>query len=147
MDVFELRRPAVADYQEYVTSFISIRDPLIQAEVDENLDAGMLWPEPWIGLNPSFETGGLIDEHGEAGLLDQECSKIFRIKPEGEPEKAVRLHRHQLDAIKARHWRELRADDRYRVRKEPQLHHSGRSPCASQRERERDQGDHRRLSR
>lgn len=101
MDVFELRRRVVDDYKQYITSFISIRDPLIQAEVDENLDAGMLWPEPRIGLNPSFETGGLIDEQVEAGLLHPECSKIFRIKPEGEPEKAVRLHRHQLDAIKA----------------------------------------------
>ena len=58
VDVFELRRRVVDDYQQYVTSFISIRNPLIQAEVDKNLDAGLLWPEPRIGLNPSFETGG-----------------------------------------------------------------------------------------
>ena len=101
MDVFELRRRVVDDYQQYITSFISIRDPLIQAEVDNNLDAGLLWPEPRIGLNPSFETGGLIDEHVESGLLHAECSKIFRLKPEGGPEKAMRLHRHQLDAIRA----------------------------------------------
>ena len=77
VDVFELRRRVVDDYQQYVTSFISIRDPLIQAEVDKNLDAGLLWPEPRIGLNPSFETGGLIDEHVDSGLLHGECSKIF----------------------------------------------------------------------
>lgn len=101
MDVFELRRRVVDDYQEYITSFISISDPLIQEEVDRNLDAGLLWPEPRIGLNPSFETGGLIDEHVESGLLHAECSKIFRKKPDDGPEEALRLHRHQLDAIKA----------------------------------------------
>ena len=101
MDVFELRRRVVDDYQQYITSFISISDPLIQEEVDRNLDAGLLWPEPRIGLNPSFETGGLIDEHVESGLLHAECSKIFRKKPDDGPEEALRLHRHQLDAIKA----------------------------------------------
>jgi superfamily II DNA/RNA helicase/very-short-patch-repair endonuclease len=101
MDVFELRKRVVDDYQQYITSFIAIRDPRIQQEVDENLDAGLLWPEPRIGLNPSFETGGLIDEHVESGLLHPECSKIFRIKPDLEPEKAMRLHRHQLDAIRS----------------------------------------------
>src|SRR3954469_18258827 len=101
MDVFELRRRVVDDYQQYITSFISIRDALIQEEVDRNLEAGLLWPEPRIGLNPSFQTGGLIDEHVESGLLHVECSKIFRKKPDDGPEEALRLHRHQLDAIKA----------------------------------------------
>lgn len=101
MDVFELRRRVVDDYQQYITSFISIRDPRIQDEVDRNLDAGLLWPQPRIGLNPSFDTGGLIDEHVERGLLHPECSKIFRKKPDLGPEEALRLHRHQLDAIEA----------------------------------------------
>ena len=101
MDVFELRQRVVDDYQQYITSFIAIRDQRIQQEVDQNLDAGLLWPEPRIGLNPSFETGGLIDEHVESGLLYPECSKIFRIKPDDAPERAMRLHRHQLDAIQA----------------------------------------------
>lgn len=37
----------------------------------------------------------------ESGLLHAECSKIFRKKPDDGPEEALRLHRHQLDAIKA----------------------------------------------
>ena len=82
MDVFQLRSRVVKDYERYIKSFISIRDERINAEVEENLDAGLLWPEPRIGLNPAFETGGLIDEHVESGLLHNECSKIFRIKDE-----------------------------------------------------------------
>jgi len=101
MDVFELRRRVVDDYRDYITSFIAIQDERIQAEVDENLEAGLLWPEPRIGLNPAFETGGLIDEHVESGLLHTECSKIFRIKREDGQQSPMRLHRHQLDAIRA----------------------------------------------
>jgi ATP-dependent helicase YprA (DUF1998 family)/very-short-patch-repair endonuclease len=100
VDVFELRERIVNDYREYITSFISIKDERIKAEVEENLDEGLLWPEPRIGLNPSFETGGLIDEHVESGLLHPECSKIFRIKHEdGSLIQPMRLHRHQLDAV------------------------------------------------
>jgi ATP-dependent helicase YprA (DUF1998 family) len=101
MDVFRLRERVVDDYRDYITSFIAIQDGRIQAEVDENLDAGLLWPEPRIGLNPSFETGGLIDEHVESGLLHSECSRIFRIKREDGAQSPMRLHRHQLDAIRA----------------------------------------------
>jgi len=57
MDVFELRSRVVRDYERYIKSFIAIRDERIKAEVEENLDAGLLWPEPRIGLNPAFETG------------------------------------------------------------------------------------------
>lgn len=101
MNVFELRRRLVDDYRDYITSFIAIQDERIQAEVDENLEAGLLWPEPRIGLNPAFETGGLIDEHVESRLLHAECSKIFRIKREDGQQSPMRLHRHQLDAIRA----------------------------------------------
>jgi superfamily II DNA/RNA helicase/very-short-patch-repair endonuclease len=101
MDVFELRGRVVDDYERYIKSFIAIRDQRIQSEVDENLDAGLLWPEPRIGLNPAFQTGGLIDELVESGLLHSECSKIFRIKDEDGSHKPMRLHRHQTEAIEA----------------------------------------------
>ncbi len=101
MDVFQLRERVIGDYREYITSFMSIRDPRIQAEVDENIDNGLLWPEPRIGLNPAFESGGLIDEHVASGLLHPECSNIFRIKnDDGSLKQPMTLHRHQLDAIK-----------------------------------------------
>ena len=100
MDVFALRRRVVDDYRSYITSFISIRDDRIRDEVESSLEDGLLWPEPRIGLNPAFETGGLIDEHVESGLLHPECSEIFRIKREdGSLVQPMRLHRHQLDAV------------------------------------------------
>jgi ATP-dependent helicase YprA (DUF1998 family) len=102
VNVFELRDRVVRDYERYITSFIAISDERIRAEVEENLEGGLLWPEPRIGLNPAFETGGLIDELVEQGLLHPECSKIFRIKREdGSLVQPMRLHRHQLDAVRA----------------------------------------------
>ena len=62
MNVFNFRDRLVADYAAYVTSFISIRDSRIRERVDQDLAEGLLWPEPSIGLNPSFAKGGWIDD-------------------------------------------------------------------------------------
>ena len=102
MNVFDFRKRLIDDYSAYVTSFISIRDQRIQERVDEDLEDGLLWPEPSIGLNPSFAKGAWIDELVANGTLHQECSRIFRIKPDkNSPGSGLRLHRHQLDAIHA----------------------------------------------
>jgi len=102
MDVFSLRNRLINDYASYVQSFIHLRDPLINKKVYDSLTEGLLWPDPLIQLNPAFEPGEWIEELVAGGALHPECSKIFRIKPEksddGNP---LRLHRHQVDAIKA----------------------------------------------
>ena len=95
MDVFELRNRLIADYQAYVTSFMALRDERIKERVETSLREGRLWPEPRIGLNPSFESGGLVDELVAEGLLHEGCRDIFRTgkstaDPRGE---AMRLHR------------------------------------------------------
>lgn len=102
MDVFDLRRKLIDDYAEYATSFVTIADDRIREHIDRELKEGLLWPEPLIQLNPSFESGGYIDELVDRGLLHQECQRIFRIKREPhDPGEPLRLHRHQLDAIEA----------------------------------------------
>src|SRR5581483_1830627 len=103
MDIFTLRNSLVDDYAEYVSSFIEIQDERIRNKVEENLHAGILWPEPLIQLNPSFESGDWIDDLVKQGILHSECSKVFRV---GKTEvdgtgKPLRLHRHQSDAIRA----------------------------------------------
>lgn len=101
MDVFDLRKRLVEDYQSYTRSFIKIRDPRINSFVDEALDAGAFWPEPLLQLNPTFLPGGTIDELVTSGVLHPECSKIFRIdKSETDPAgKQLLLHTHQREAI------------------------------------------------
>src|SRR6266571_3491602 len=81
MDVFRLHDRLIADYASYVKSFIQIRDPKIGEHVEKSLDEGLLWPEPLIQLNPSFEPGEWIDDLIKDGTLHPECGRIFRIKP------------------------------------------------------------------
>ncbi len=79
MDIFDLRTRLVEDYARYTRSFIKIADPRINAKVDGALDAGHLWPEPLLQLNPMFLPGGTIDDLVKDGTLHEECARIFRV--------------------------------------------------------------------
>jgi ATP-dependent helicase YprA (DUF1998 family)/very-short-patch-repair endonuclease len=102
MDIFDFRDNLVKDYANYVRSFIRIGDERIRHYVDSRLDTGSLWPDPLLQLNPSFASGGMIDDLVEKRELHPLCSKIFRVgksntDPTGRP---MRLHRHQADALR-----------------------------------------------
>jgi ATP-dependent helicase YprA (DUF1998 family)/very-short-patch-repair endonuclease len=100
MDVFNLRNTVVHDYAEYIRSFVQIRNPEIKSFVDRGLSDQALWPQPLIQMNPSFATGGAIDELVNKGDLHEGCRQVFRIKsPDDLPGKPMLLHRHQYDAI------------------------------------------------
>ena len=101
MDVFDLRKRLVEDYQRYTRSFIKIGDLRISAFVDETLESGAFWPEPLLQLNPTFQPGGKVDELVESGALHPECRRIFRIdKTEQDAVgKDLLLHYHQREAI------------------------------------------------
>ncbi len=103
MDVFRLRERIIEDYSKYIRSFIAIRDEKIRDSVKKDLEAGLLWPDPLLQLNPAFEWGGWIDDLVNAGTLHPACAEIFRVdksetNPQGRP---MRLYQHQADAIKA----------------------------------------------
>lgn len=101
LDVFELRNRLVEDYGSYVRSFIRIKDIRIEEEVWQSLDEGLLWPDPLIQLNPSFETGDRIDDLVDEGILHDECARIFRAgKDRDDPGVTLQLHRHQSDAVR-----------------------------------------------
>jgi ATP-dependent helicase YprA (DUF1998 family) len=102
LEVFELRNRLINDYGSYVGSFIRIKDQRVEEEVHSNLAAGLLWPDPLIQLNPSFEAGETVDELVDEGILHEECRRIFRAAKEGpgDPGKTLRLHRHQAEAIR-----------------------------------------------
>ncbi len=102
MDVFRLHDRLIADYASYVKSFIYVRDRRINEHVEKSLGEGLLWPEPLIQLNPSFEPGEWIDDLVKEGTLHSKCSEVFRIKPtQTGSSKPLRLHRHQADAVRA----------------------------------------------
>ena len=54
MNIFDLREQLVRDYGDFIRGFLKIGDPRLDEFVRAELDRGVLWPEPWISLNPSF---------------------------------------------------------------------------------------------
>ena len=100
MDVFNIHNKVVSDYAAYTQSFIKISDPRISEKVEKEIEAGLLWPEPLLQLNPSYKPGSSIDELVEQQVLHEGCGQIFRIKTEADQYgKSLRLHSHQELAI------------------------------------------------
>lgn len=69
MNVFELRNRLVTDYSNYVRGFFHILDDRIRDKVEEELQAGLLWPEPLIQLNPAFASPRRITSGSSSGSL------------------------------------------------------------------------------
>lgn len=102
MDAFEVHRRLISDYRAFTEGFVSARDQRIADVVEQESVRGAQWPDPWLSLNPSFESGGRIDELVDTGVLHRDCSRIFRPKhgPDDPGASSILLHRHQRDAIR-----------------------------------------------
>lgn len=101
MDVFDVRNNLIDDYRTFTTSFVDVLDPRINQYINDQLDRGGQWPEPWLSLNPAFESGGTVTDLVREGLLHEECERIFRVKDriEDPGSRVLTFHRHQRDAI------------------------------------------------
>jgi ATP-dependent helicase YprA (DUF1998 family) len=96
MNVFALRDRVIEDHHRYVESFLNIRDDRIREFVSSELERGVLWPEPLVQLNPSYEMGKTVSELVSEGLLHPLCQRIF-LQKNGQP---IRLYHHQEQAIR-----------------------------------------------
>lgn len=103
MDVFAVHRRLIADYSAFTQGGTVIRDERISDYVDADLAAKSQWPDPWLSLNPSFETSGTVTDLARDGVLHDECGRIFQSGKDmastvcnGVP---LTLYRHQRDAI------------------------------------------------
>ena len=102
MDVFEFRQRVITDYERFSRSFSKIRADDIAQFVDAEYRAEKFWPAPLVQLNPNFVPGSTIEDLVDVGLLHEECRRIFRAdKTPQDIGKAMRLHKHQEDAIHA----------------------------------------------
>ena len=102
MNIFDYRSELVSDYASFLRSFIRIRNQNISEFVEGELEKGVLWPDPLLQLNPSFEPGARIDELVSDGVLHKSCSEVFRGKSKEDMfGKELRLHRHQEEAVHA----------------------------------------------
>lgn len=95
MDVFALREKVVSDYRHYIESFVRINDERINSFVEKQFEAGALWPDAILQLNPAYEPGPTLDELAAQGVILKATADLFR-NPNGKP---LRLYRHQHEAI------------------------------------------------
>ena len=96
MTIFDLHTAVLADYRDFVHSFIHIADARIRDFVARALgEEAHLWPDFLLQLSPSYQRGPRVSELAEAGQLHPETARIFRT-PQGAP---YTLYRHQAQAI------------------------------------------------
>ncbi|WP_201776527.1 DEAD/DEAH box helicase [Allosalinactinospora lopnorensis] len=103
MDVFSVHKELIDDYSEYTSSLVKVRDQRTADYLKEEEENKVRWPDPWLSLNPGFESGGTVDELAADGLLRPECERFFRDKKHAEDPgaRSLTLHRHQREALEA----------------------------------------------
>lgn len=95
MNVFETHQQIVRDYASYIRSFINISDSEIAAKVEQELNAGKLWPAPLLQFNPAYEKAGTIGEVVKRLNLHPHLTDVF---------KGYSLYAHQEQSL--RRWKE-----------------------------------------
>ena len=93
LDVFQLRDDVVAEYKNYVESFVRITDERVDKFVRGKLAEGELWPPAFLQLNPAFVRGDSLRTLSNEGLIRPETARFFG------PD--LRLYRHQQEAFLA----------------------------------------------
>jgi ATP-dependent helicase YprA (DUF1998 family) len=103
VDVFDVHRRLIADYDAFTSSLVQVREERIAEHLGDQRVRGVRWPDPWLSLNPSFESGGTVTELVCDGLLHPDCERLFCAKNDSEDPstRPLTLHRHQRDAIEA----------------------------------------------
>lgn len=100
MDAFGVLDRIVDDYQAFVSGFLNIKDPEVKQKVESEIANGLLWPEPWLALNPAFEPGGTVTDLVDRELLHPATREIFRVRTEDDRfGREISFHRHQSDAF------------------------------------------------
>ena len=83
MNVFELDRALVDDYEWFARSFTHIRAPDIREHVEGIYGTKRFWPEPLVSINPRFELGESVDQLARAGTLNETTANVFAV--DGKP--------------------------------------------------------------
>ncbi|MBK9733201.1 MAG: DEAD/DEAH box helicase [Chitinophagaceae bacterium] len=94
-NIFDLHKDILNNYKLYIDSFINIADAKILETVRKDFDSGNLYPEPLIQFNPSFESGGKVEDLVNAGILVRDFNDIFY----DEKGDSWSIYKHQKEAI------------------------------------------------
>ena len=96
MSIFDLHGTVLADYSDFVRSFLAIADPRAREFVGHTLETERrLWPDVLLQVSPSYARAENVDALEMQGVLDAETARIFR-NAKGE---ALHLYRHQAEAL------------------------------------------------
>jgi superfamily II DNA/RNA helicase len=95
-NIFDLHKDILSEYKSYINSFINIADDRILSTVKTEFETGNLYPEPLVQFNPSFESGGKVEDLVDQGILVKQFNDIF-IDAEN---KSWSIYKHQAEAIK-----------------------------------------------
>ncbi|MGV7254589.1 DEAD/DEAH box helicase [Mycobacterium kansasii] len=100
MDTFGVLDQVLDDYESFVKGFLDIQDDRVRNMVEAEIEDGLLWPQPWLALNPAFESGGTVSDLVDRGVLHSRARDIFRVRVHDEdPGREIAFHRHQSDAF------------------------------------------------
>jgi hypothetical protein len=79
MNIFDLHRDVLADYRDFVRSFLMIADERARHFVDEALEReARLWPDFLVQVSPSYATGSAVDQFAQQGEIAAESAAIFQ---------------------------------------------------------------------
>lgn len=95
-NIFDLHSDILNDYKLYIDSFINIADKDIREKVNTEFDSGNLYPDPLVQFNPSFESGGQVEDLVNSGILVKDFNNIFY----DDTNKSWSIYKHQAEAIK-----------------------------------------------
>lgn len=95
-NIFDLHSDILTDYKLYINSFINIADKDIREKVNTEFDSGNLYPDPLVQFNPSFESGGQVEDLVNSGILVKDFNNIFY----DDTNKSWSIYKHQAEAIK-----------------------------------------------
>ena len=94
-NIFDLQKEILDDYKLYINSFINIADQRILEKVKQEFDSGNLYPEPLVQFNPSFESGGKVEDLVNEGVLVNNFNNIFY----DEAGSSWSIYKHQKESI------------------------------------------------
>lgn len=94
-NIFDLHKDILDDYKLYIDSFINIADQRILDTVRKDFDSGNLYPEPLVQFNPSFESGGKVEDLVDDGILVKDFNNIFY----DETGSSWSIYKHQTESI------------------------------------------------
>src|SRR5262245_1552706 len=101
MDVFDLDRNVVGDYEKFSRSFSAIRADDLNSGINAIYAGRRFWPEPLLQLNPHYAQGGSIADLVRDGTLDAGCASYFRASSgkNVDTDPTLKLWIHQREAI------------------------------------------------